>query len=225
MANEYPLSYAEARNILWRHANSDPNDSSKLFRDAINQALERIYVTGIWKGMRVRESLLPYVTSNVMTLPYGYNSVTAVAADDCPYEIVTEEHEFVRQGPGVQDAGEGGNLIVDLGFVEESGQSVRKYKFLMETANFTTLEGLVTRKYVWVENDADVIRPSNMGALKFSIMALQLEDAGNIEQAMKYWEACEKVLSRDKTNSLRGHKRVQPQNPWGVGLDKEANIM
>lgn len=225
MANEYPLTYAEARNLLWRHANSDPSDSSMLFRDALNQALERIYTTGIWKGMRSREDLTGYITDNVMTLPYGYKSVVGVACDDCPYQILTEEHEFIDQGPGVTDAGEGGRYIIDLGFNEVSGNDVRQYKFTFDTANFTTIEGIGVRQYVWVEDDADVVRPSNIGALKFAIMAINLEDCGNLAAAQQYWASCEQVLSEEKTNDLQGHKRVQPQNPWGFGQGKEHNIM
>lgn len=224
MANEYPLTYEETRNLLWRQAHSDPSDSQKLFRDALNQVLERIYSTGIWKGMRLREDLTPYITNGVMTLPYGYDSVVAIAVDDIPRDIITEEHEFIHQGPGVTDAGEGGNMVVDLGFIEESGQEVRKYKFL-ETLGSHTVEGLVVRKYVWVEADEDIIRPSNIGAIKFGLMALALEDAGSLAESQQYWDKCKQILSAEKTNDLQGHKRVQPQNPWGRGGDKEYNIM
>lgn len=224
MANESPLTYAEARAMLYRYAHSDPQDTTKCFRDALNQVLERIFSTGIWRGMRVRESLTPYITANVMTLPYGYDSVTAVAVDDIPYDIVTEEHEFTAGGPGVQAAGEGGSLIVDLGFVEETGQEVRKYKFLFDTSNANTVEGLCVRKYVYVSADADAIRPSNVGALKLGLIALTLEDAGNLPQATQYWAACRKTLSEEKTNDLQGHKRPNNQNPWGWGIGKETNI-
>ena len=86
-----------------------------------------------------------------------------------------------------------------------------------------TSAAMVSRS--WVSADADIIRPSNVGALKLALLAIQLEDAGALARAKEFWDECETTLSEEKTNALQGHKRVQPQAPWGVGVDPEPNIM
>ena len=81
MASEIrsPLTLAEARNLLGGYV---PQDSD--FETAINEVLERIYSEGIWDGGTERVDLSSYIVNEILTLPYEYDAMLAVAIDDNP---------------------------------------------------------------------------------------------------------------------------------------------
>ena len=128
MANERPLTLSEARTLLSAHAHTDN------FELALNEALERIYSEGIWDGVVDRVDLNPtggtYITNEILTLPYEYEALVAVAIDENPTPIMARQYEFMESGPGIEEAGKGGGVVVDLGFDDAGGTALRKYKIL-----------------------------------------------------------------------------------------------
>jgi hypothetical protein len=225
MANEKPLTLAEARNLLYKHVTCDQSDACGEFRLALNEALERIYSDGVWDGLMVRADVSGYITDNVLTLPYAYDAMLAIALDDHPYDIFSEEHEFSQNGPAVQDAGEGGCIVIDLGFNEVSEESVRQYKLTMDSTDFDTIEGLLKKRFVYLENDTDLIYPANIGALKHALLAICFENESDIQRAQAYWEQAYSILNSEKAVNNIGVKRPLPQSPWGMGLPKPDSLL
>lgn len=225
MANERPLTLAEARKLLYTYATKDAADVEGAFRARINEALERISSDGIWEGLMERVDLTPYISAEILTLPYAYDALMAVAVDKGPTNIMDEGLEFTQGGPGVEDAGEGGAVVIDLGFNTVSGQEVRQYKFLMDIAATTTVEGLVKRRYVFLEDDSDLIYPSSVGALKHALFALHYEEEGDIDRAQQFWDKCYSILATQKATNNVGVVRTRPSNPWGFMTDKPVNMM
>lgn len=225
MANERPYTFAEARALLYSHATDDPGDADGTFRNSLNEAIERIFDAGIWDGLTVRLDVSSWITAEVMTLPYAYEALIAVAVDDVPYPIIDEGLEFMQTGPGVEDAGQGGNVVIDLGFVEVSNELVRRYKFLMDIGATTEVEGIVKKRFVHITNDTDYIYPSHIGALKHALLAICFENEGDIARSQAYWEECYVLLAQQKSTNNTGVVRPHPAQNYGFMIDKPRNMV
>lgn len=226
MAYERPLTLEEARRQLYQHATDDPADANYTFRNALNEALERIDSHGIWEGQKARildTQLHPLITADILTLPKAYESMIAVNIDDGPRSIFEDTHEFSANGPGTRDAGEGGSIVIDLGFNLVNGQYLRQYKFTEATAN-AELEALFKLRFQSVTINSDIVVPSNVGALKHAILAICYENEGALAVSLEYWAECTKILSREKETSNTGVIKTMPQNPWGVDLPTPQNL-
>ena len=70
MANEKPMTLAEARALLYEHATDDPSDASGVFRQRLNEVLERICGDGLWDACVSRVDVTSMITSGVLTLDY-----------------------------------------------------------------------------------------------------------------------------------------------------------
>jgi len=225
MAYERPLTYAEAKNRLYKHATDDFDDTDGTFGIRLNEALERIYTEGIWEGLTSRMSVTSYITDEVLSLPYAYEAMLSIAIDDVPYPIMGKQYEFMQGGPGVEDAGKGGSFIVDLGFDASSGQSLRKYKILSDIQSSTTVEGILKRRFVYLTADADEVFPSNLGALKHALLAITYEDEGDIQRSSAFWDECYAILNSAKQVNLAGVHNPNPQQQWGFMTNKPYGML
>jgi len=225
MANEKPMTLAEARALLYEHATDDPSDTDGTFRKRLNEVIERIYVDGLWDACVSREDVTGMISSGILTLDYEWEAMIAVAVEESPRSIMDEGHEFTQGGPGTQDAEEGGSLVVDLGFNEVSGEDLRQYKFLMQISATDTVEGLLKRRFVHLVDDADVVRPANMGALKHGLLAICFENEGDPQRSQAYWKLCYDILNKEKATNNIGVTRSSPTNPWGFQMGGPTNIM
>lgn len=225
MANERPLTLAEARALLYSHATDDATDADGTFRSRLNEVLERIHGDGLWDGNTFRTDVSGYITDEILTLPYEFEAMIAVALAESPKNIMDEGHEFTQGGPGIQDAGKGGNLVIDLGFVEESGQLVRKYKFTMNVDSTDAVEGILKRRFTYLSSDSDLVRPSSIGALKHGLLAICFENEGDIQRSTAYWSKCYDILEKEKSNNNIGVVRTQKGNQWGFMTDKPYGMM
>lgn len=225
MAYERPLTYAEAKNRLYKHATDDFDDTDGTFKIRLNEALERIYTEGIWEGLTSRMSVASYITDEVLSLPYAYEAMLSIAIDDVPYPIMGKQYEFMQGGPGVEDAGKGGSFIVDLGFDASSGQSIRTYKILSDIQSSTTVEGILKRRFVYLDADADEVFPSNLGALKHALLAITYEDEGDIQRSSAFWDECYAILNSAKQVNLAGVHNPNPQQQWGFLTNKPYGIL
>lgn len=79
----------------------------------------------------------------------------------------------------------------------EPGEEVADYRrYKVGTHDDTvTLYGLCKLRYMSVASEQDLIIPPNMGALKNGIMALQFEEATEIELANQYWGQAFAILN------------------------------
>jgi len=150
--------------------------------------------------------------------------IMALTVDKVPRTIFDPGFEFSRNGPGVQDAGQGGCSVIDLGFNRVEGQLLRQYKFTEDVSNFD-VEGLVKHKFRHVTLDSDYVYPSHIGALKYALIAICYENEGAIGPAAQYWEKCYEFLEHEKATSNIGVTRTLPQDPWGLGASKPSSMM
>ena len=223
MANERPLTLSEARTLLSTHAHTDD------FELALNEALERIYSEGIWDGVVDRIDLNPsggtYISNEIITLPYDYEALIAIAIDDNPVPIMARQYEFMSSGPGIEDAGKGGGVIVDLGFDDSGGTALRKYKILTDITSSTEVEGLLKKRFKYLTLDSELVFPANIGALKHALLAIVYENEGDIERSTAFWAECYDILQSAKQVSKAGINNPNPQQPWGFMTNKPYNII
>ena len=229
MANERPITLAEARALLYQHATDDPDDlvPAGLFTRRLNEALERIYSEGLWNGLteRVDIATAGYITDEICELPYEYASMIAVALDECPIPIMGSQLEFMQSGPGVQEEGEGGSVVIDLGFVNVADQHLHRYKFLMGVSADTEVEGILTKRFIHLTDDADLVVPANIGALKHALLAVVFEDEGDIVRSNAYWDECYRILNAEKSVVKVGVVEPNPMQQWGLGTPKPSNML
>jgi hypothetical protein len=227
MANERPITLAEARTLLYQHATDDPADADGTFKRRLNEALERIYSEGLWSGAteRVDIATAGYIVDELCTLPYAYASMIAAAVNDCPTPIMASQLEFIESGPGVQDKGDGGSFIIDLGFVDVGGQKRRQYKFLMDIGASDEVEGILAKRFVYLDDDADLVVPANLGALKHALLAICFEDEGDIVRGGAYWDECYRILNAEISTENVGVHEPNPMQQWGFMTDKPESIL
>tara|TARA_R100000152_G_C6685748_1_gene118548 strand:- start:5 stop:703 length:699 start_codon:yes stop_codon:yes gene_type:complete len=232
MANERPLLLSEARGLLYKHATDEVDTlaGKDAFSDRLNEALERIYTEGIWDGLQARVDLnasgSSYISDEILTLPYAYEAMLSIAIDEDPTPIMGKQYEFMPGGPGLEDAGEGGSFVIDLGFSEDDSlQSVRKYKILQNVSATTKVEGILKRRFVYLSSDTDKVYPSNIGAIKHALLAIAYEDEGDIERSTAYWEECYSILHSAKQLNRAGIINPNPQQQWGFMTNKPTSII
>tara|TARA_R100001509_G_scaffold67048_1_gene37269 strand:+ start:3193 stop:3864 length:672 start_codon:yes stop_codon:yes gene_type:complete len=223
MANERPLTLSEARTLLSAHAHTDD------FELALNEALERIYSEGIWDGVVDRIDLNPtggnYISNEILTLPYDYEALIAIAIDENPTPIMARQYEFMESGPGIEEAGKGGGVVVDLGFDDAGGTALRKYKILNDITADTEVEGLLKKRFKYLTLDSELVFPANIGALKHALLAIVYENEGDIERSTAFWAECYDILQSAKQVSKAGINNPNPQQPWGFMTNKPYNII
>jgi hypothetical protein len=226
MANERPMTLSEVRALLWKHATADAADTSGDFTVALNEALERIHSEGLVPETveRVNLATSGYITNDVCQLPYLYDIMLAVNVDEVPREIIGQQLEFMPNGPGQEDAGEGGSVVIDLGFVEVAGEMLRQYKFLMDV-DAAEVEGLLRRRYVYLAQDTDYVKPANLGALKHALLGIVFENEGDLDRALEYWEECNRILNAEESTIKSGTHDPSPANPWGFMTDKPMQML
>ena len=223
MANERPLTLAEARTLLGAHAHTDN------FELALNEALERIYSEGIWDGIVDRVDLNPvngtYIVDEIITLPYDYEALIAISINDNPKPIMARQFEFMEAGPGVEDAGKGGGLVIDLGFEDSGGTALRKYKILQDVVSTTEIEGLLKKRFKYLTLDTELVIPANIGALKHALLAIVYENEGDIQRSAAFWNECYAILQSAKQVNKAGVTNPNPQQQWGFMTNKPYNII
>jgi hypothetical protein len=74
-------------------------------------------------------------------------------------------------------------------------------------------------RYTKLVSETDLVLPSNMGALKFGLMALAYEDQNDLDQAMKHWNIAYALLNDEKKEARGGAKINVRFSPNG-GLPK-----
>lgn len=215
-----PLLLSEARTLLGGYV---PQDSD--FETAINEAVERIYSEGIWDGHTDRLNLASYITNEILSLPYEYESLLSIAIDDAPIPIMARQHEFTQAGPGIEDAGEGGSVVIDLGFDDSSGQALRTYKILQNVTASTDVEGILKKRFRFLVSDTQEVLPGNIGALKHALLAIVYENEGDIARSAAYWDECYAILQSAKQTSRAGVVNPNPQQQWGFMTNKPHAIV
>lgn len=212
------MTVSQTRTLLFQYvAEEDPYSPKYISR--LNQVVERFHNNGQWKGMIAEEELT--VASGVVSLPIGFQSLLGIRIDGWPQEIVSQHYDFNTQGPGkfLDCAGSGG-LIVDLGDDATTGR--KKYRLNYEAPD--EVIGLMQRRFVLLANEDDDVVPSNIGALKNGLMALNYEDQNDLERAAAYWTQAMNLLNNETEAARGAARRLTPIQPFGLGIPPVANV-
>ena len=108
------MTLAQARQLLHQHISPNgPDDALVPLR--INEACERFFVSGRWKGMLVEVDL--DASQGYVTLPRRCEAILGITVDKAPRTPFSRWYSFVPGGPGqVSNASHGGtDLILDAG--------------------------------------------------------------------------------------------------------------
>ena len=138
-----------------------------------------------------------------------------------------EPCEFIYNVTAIEKVVDGDTLdaVIDLGFDDSSGQSIRKYKILTDITTTTEVEGLLKRRFVYLDADADEVVPSNMGALKHALLAIIYEDEGDIQRSVAFWDECYNILNSAKQVNRAGVTNPNPQQQWGFATSKPYGML
>lgn len=108
------MTLAQARQLLHQHISPNgPDDASVPSR--INEACERFFVSGRWKGMLVEVDL--DASQGYVTLPRRCEAILGITVDKAPRTPFSRWYSFVPGGPGQvsNSAHVGPDLILDAG--------------------------------------------------------------------------------------------------------------
>jgi hypothetical protein len=83
----------------------------------------------------------------------------------------------------------------------ETIPSYKKYKIPNCSGQFTSALVFGKITYVPAIADTDIVIPSNLGALKMGLNALQAEDTKERDQARSDWQECFEILDREVTEA------------------------
>lgn len=108
------MNLAQARQLLHQHISPNgPDDALVSLR--INEACERFFVSGRWKGMLVEVDL--DASQGYVTLPRRCEAILGITVDKAPRTPFSRWYSFVPGGPGQvsNSAHVGPDLILDAG--------------------------------------------------------------------------------------------------------------
>ena len=96
---------------------------------------------------------------------------------------------------------------LELGTVQEANKvnNFRRYRLGNDTTNATkkTIRVLVKRRFKNLINSFDVVRPSNLNAIKHGLLGTVAEDNADLERANYHWNVCKQLLE-EELDAYRG---------------------
>lgn len=156
-----------------------------------------IYVRGNFNGQPVYSGAGNTTIEGISMTYTGSSPITSnVQFDEPPYEITkpaTNGRVSLYTWDGVTET------LVAIYDPTETNPGWRRYRVpACETWTATAPGQLVTvckREYVAISQDRDEVIPSNIGALRFGMEALNVEDARSDIEAQGMWDKAYKLLS------------------------------
>lgn len=110
---------------------------------------------------------------------------------------------------------------LELATVQEANKvnSYRRYRIGNDPSNTIkkTMRVLVKRKFKTLINSYDVVRPSNLNAIKHALLGSVAEENADLERANYHWNVCRQLLD-EELDAYRGEaKPVLRFDPSGSG--------
>jgi len=117
---------------------------------------------------------------------------------------------------------------LELGVVQEANKvnSYRRYRLGNDPSDTIkkTVRVLVKRKFLPLINSYDVVRPSNLNAIKHALLGSVAEENADLERANYHWNVCKQLLE-EELDAYRGEaKPILRFDPSGSG-SRVPNIM
>ena len=110
---------------------------------------------------------------------------------------------------------------LELGTVQEANKvnSFRRYRLgnNISNAETKTVRVLVKRKFKNLINSFDIVRPSNLNAIKHGLLGTVAEDNADLERANYHWNVCKQLLE-EELDAYRGSAKPAINfDPTGSG--------
>ena len=110
---------------------------------------------------------------------------------------------------------------MELGTVQEANKvnSFRRYRLgnNISNAETKTVRVLVKRKFKNLINSFDIVRPSNLNAIKHGLLGTVAEDNADLERANYHWNVCKQLLE-EELDAYRGSAKPAINfDPTGSG--------
>lgn len=110
---------------------------------------------------------------------------------------------------------------LELATVQEANKitSYRRYRIGNDPSNEVkkTMRVLVKRRFIPLINSYDVVRPSNLNAIKHGLLGSVAEDNADLERANYHWQVCRQLLD-EELDAYRGAAKPTLQfDPSGSG--------
>tara|TARA_B100001287_G_C22680420_1_gene530030 strand:- start:992 stop:1948 length:957 start_codon:yes stop_codon:yes gene_type:complete len=108
---------------------------------------------------------------------------------------------------------------LELGTVQEANKvnSYRRYRIANRDSIKKTMRVLVKRKFKQLINPYDVVRPSNLNAIKHGLLGNVAEENADLERANYHWNVCRQLLD-EELDAYRGEaKPILKFDPSGSG--------
>jgi len=115
---------------------------------------------------------------------------------------------------------------LELGTVQEANKinSFRRYRLGNDPSTTKTIRVLVKRKFKNLINSFDVVRPSNLNAIKHGLLGTVAEDNADLERASYHWNVCKQLLE-EELDAYRGSAKPAVNfDPTGSG-SRIPNVM
>ena len=115
---------------------------------------------------------------------------------------------------------------LELGTVQEANKinSFRRYRLGNDPSTKKTIRVLVKRKFKNLINSFDVVRPSNLNAIKHGLLGTVAEDNADLERANYHWNVCRQLLD-EELDAYRGSAKPAVNfDPTGSG-SRIPNVM
>jgi hypothetical protein len=118
--------------------------------------------------------------------------------------------------------------ILELAVVQEANKvnAYRRYRMGNNASNTVkkTMRLLVKRSFKPLINSYDVVRPSNLNALKHGLLGSVAEDNADLERANYHWGVCKQLLEEEQDAYRGAAKPVIKFDPSGSG-SRIPNLM
>jgi hypothetical protein len=171
---------------------------------AINFVNEKFITGGEWKGNRFIHSFGVNTDSNgnfyFDTVP-GVESVLKVIALDTENkqgeisDIMSDWYPWVEGGMGWMPPNYAGDTrVIRQGpsspnpLPSDSNPDTQRYRVVGRVPETRTMYCIVRRGYVVLQNDTDLLIPSNRNAYRYGLQAYNYENRDDLERAMVYWQ-------------------------------------
>lgn len=110
---------------------------------------------------------------------------------------------------------------LELAVVQEANKvnAYRRYRIGNDASNTVkkTMRLLVKRQFVPLINSSDVVRPSNLNAIKHGLLGSVAEDNADLERANYHWQVCRQLLD-EELDAYRGSAKPTIKfDPSGSG--------
>lgn len=221
-----------------------PGNDAEFLR-LLQEADDRLTEMGKWSWTRKRINLTVETVADVLrvTLPTSYRSIVAVRVGADAVGIESEEFEFVPDGIGELQAGEGNLRLIDEGWQDVTDGATTETRRVYKVAGCGAADGdtlTVLAHYAaailydldLLEDSADIPdggtdepRCQSVGALKNVMLGIIQEEAGNPGLSMANFKTAVSILENAQHVDRGSARQAVTFRPSGPGIRRQKSFL